>query len=69
VENGIRPTAVSRKRWLFIGHPDAGWLSAVIYSIITSCRRRGANPQDYLTDGLRRLVTTKGDAHSGDRGQ
>ncbi len=55
VENAIRPTAVGRKRWLFIGHPDAGWRSAVIYSIIGSCRRRGINPQDYLTDVLSRL--------------
>jgi transposase len=59
VENAIRPTAVGRKRWLFIGHPDAGWRSAVIYSILVSCRRRGINPQDYLTDVLRRLPTHK----------
>ena len=59
VENSIRPTAVGRRRWLFIGHPDAGWRSAVIYSIIVSCRRRGINPQDYLTDVLRRLPGQK----------
>jgi transposase len=58
VENAIRPTAVGRRRWLFIGHPDAGWRSAVIYSIIGSCRRRGINPQDYLTDVLARLPNT-----------
>lgn len=55
VENSIRGPAVGRRRWLFIGHPDAGWRSAVIYSLIVSCRRRGINPQDYLTDVLRRL--------------
>ena len=55
VENDIRPSVVGRKRWLFIGHPDAGWRSAVIYTIIQSCRRRGLNPQEYLTDVLRRL--------------
>ena len=59
VENDIRPTAVGRKRWLFIGHPKAGWRSAVIYSILISCRRRGLNPQEYLTDVLARLPTTK----------
>ncbi len=58
VENSIRPTAVGRKRWLFIGHPEAGWRSAVIYSIIGSCRRRGINPQDYLTDVLQQLPST-----------
>jgi transposase len=55
VENSIRVPAVGRRRWLFIGHPDAGWRSAVIYSLIVSCRRRGLNPQEYLTDVLRRL--------------
>jgi transposase len=59
VENDIRPTAVGRKRWLFIGHPDAGWRSAVIYSILISCRRRGLNPQEYLTDVLARLPAMK----------
>ena len=59
VENAIRPTAVGRKRWLFIGHPDAGWRSAVVYSILVSCRRRGINPEHYLTDVLPRLLTVK----------
>jgi len=59
VENSIRPTAVGRRRWLFIGHPDAGWRSAVIFSIIVSCRRRGINPQEYMTDVLRRLPMAK----------
>ena len=55
VENDVRPSAVGKKRWLFIGHPDAGWRSAVIYTIIQSCRRYGLNPQEYLTDVLQRL--------------
>ena len=59
VENAIRPMAVGRRRWLFIGHPAAGWRSAIIYSVIASCRRRGINPLDYLTDVLRRLPALK----------
>ena len=59
VENDIRPATVGRKRWLFIGHPDAGWRSAVIYSILGSCRRRGLNPHEYLTDVLARLPSIK----------
>jgi len=35
-ENDICPTAVGRKRGLFIGHPQAGWRGAVIYSILIS---------------------------------
>jgi hypothetical protein len=59
IENSIRPAAVGRRRWLFIGHPDAGWRSAVIYSIIGSCRRRDINPQQYLTDILARVPAAK----------
>jgi transposase len=59
IENDIRPTAVGRRRWLFIGHPEAGWRSAVIYSILISCRRRGLNPQEYLADVLARLPSLK----------
>jgi len=59
VENDVRPSTVGRRRWLFIGHPQAGWRSAVIYTIIQSCRRRGINPQEYLTDVLQRLPAMK----------
>lgn len=54
-ENAIRPSAVGKKNWLFIGHPEAGWRSAVIYSLIVSCRRRGIDPWTYLRDVLKRL--------------
>lgn len=59
VENSIRPACVGKKRWLFIGHPDAGWRSAVIYSIVQSCRRRGIDTQAYLTDVLTRMPGMK----------
>ncbi len=57
-ENDVRPSVVGRKRWLFIGHPDAGWRSAVIYTSIQSCRRRGINPQN-IHDVLSRLPSMK----------
>jgi transposase len=57
IENAIRPTAVGKKNYLFIGHPDAGWRSAVIYSIIVSCRRHGIDPWTYLKDVFTRLPT------------
>jgi transposase len=55
VENSIRPTAIGKKNWLFIGDAEAGERSAIIYSIIESCRRRGLNPHAYLRDVLTRL--------------
>jgi transposase len=55
VENAIRPSAIGKKNWLFIGHPDAGQRSAVIYSIVVSCQRHGKDPYTYLRDVLSRL--------------
>lgn len=55
IENAIRPSAVGKKNWLFIGHPEAGDRSAILYSIIASCRRHGINPHDYLRNVLSRL--------------
>jgi hypothetical protein len=55
IENAIRPTALGKKNWLFIGHPQAGQRSAIIYSIVVSCRRHGKDPHAYLRDVLSRL--------------
>ncbi len=55
VENAIRPTAIGKKNWLFIGQAEAGERSAIIYTVIESCRRRGLNPYEYLKEVLTRL--------------
>ena len=55
VENAIRPTAVGKKNWLFIGHPDAGQRSAIIYTILATCKSYGIDPWEYLHDVLSRL--------------
>jgi transposase len=57
VENAIRPTALGKKNWLFFGDADAGERSAIIYSIIESCRRHNIEPYTYLRDVLTRLPT------------
>jgi transposase len=57
VENAIRPTAIGKKNWLFIGNPEAGDRSAIIYTLLENCKRLGINPQDYLLDVLTRLPT------------
>jgi len=59
IENAIRPSALGKKNWLFIGHPDAGERSAVIYTLLGSCRRQGINPFDYLNDLFTRLPAAK----------
>lgn len=55
VENAIRPTAIGKKNWLFVGDADAGERGAILYTIIESCRRRGIDPYAYLKDVLTRL--------------
>jgi len=55
VENAIRPTAIGKKNWLFMGDADAGERGAIIYTVIESCRRQGIDPYAYLKDVLTRL--------------
>lgn len=55
IENAIRPSAVGKKNYLFIGSPEAGKRTAIIYSIIVSCQRHGIDPLAYMTDLLPRI--------------
>lgn len=55
VENQIRPIALGRKNWMFIGDRGAGWRSATIYSVVQSCKTYGVEPYEYLHDILTRL--------------
>jgi transposase len=55
VENAIRPTALGKKNWLFIGEAGAGDRGAILYTIIECCRRRNIDPYTYLRDVLTRL--------------
>jgi hypothetical protein len=59
IENAIRPSALGKKNWLFIGHPVAGQRSAIIYTLLGSCRRHGINPFDYLKDLFTRLPAAR----------
>ena len=55
VENAIRPTAIGKKNWLFFGSPDSGQQSAIIYSILETCRKLGIDQKEYLYDILKKL--------------
>ena len=59
IENAMRPSALGKKNFLFFGHPEAGERSAVIYTLLGSCRRHGVNPFDYLKDLFTRLPSAK----------
>jgi transposase len=60
-ENDIRPSAVGKKNWLFIGHPEAGRRGAVLYTLLISARNHGVDPQAYLKDVIERLPGTRTD--------
>lgn len=59
VENSIRPLAVGRKNWLFVGSQQAGERAAVMLSLIESAKLNGHDPWAYLKDVFERLPTLK----------
>jgi transposase len=54
-QNLIRPTAVGKKNWLFIGAAEAGERSAILFTVVEACRRYGINPFEYLRDVFTRM--------------
>jgi transposase len=54
-ENGIRPTAVGKKNWLFVGSETTGQRAAIIYTMVECAKRHDHNPEAWLTDVLERL--------------
>jgi transposase len=54
-ERNIRPLAIGRKNWLFVGSKDGGKAAATLLSLIQTCKNLEVNPTDYLTDVLRRI--------------
>jgi hypothetical protein len=57
VKNAIRPTAIGKKNWLFMGSKDSGHCSAVVYTLVQSCRMIDVEPSAYLRDVLEHLPT------------
>ena len=51
----IRPTKLGMKNWMFFGSLEAGENNALIYTLLANCRAQGLDPEDYLTEVLRRL--------------
>ena len=57
VENQIRPWALGRRNWLFVGSQLAGERAAVVMSLLQSAKLCGHDPWAYLKDALTRLPT------------
>lgn len=57
VENAIRPLALGRRNWLFVGSPQAGSRAAVLMTLIESAKLCEVDPWAYLKDVLTKLPT------------
>ena len=54
-ENAIRPFTVSHKNFLFCGNHEAAENTAVICSLLATCKAQEVNPREWLNDVIARL--------------
>jgi transposase len=62
-ERAVRPLAVGRRAWLFVGGDGGLLTAAVLMSLCASAKRHGLNPWDYLTDALTQLAENPADVN------
>lgn len=65
-ERAIRPLAIGRKNWLFIGGDRGLSSAAVLLSVCASAKRAGVEPWSYLRDVLDRIPARPPDADLSD---
>lgn len=58
VERAIRHVAIGRKNWMFAGSEKGAQAAALLYSIVSSCKALGIDPEAYIADTLRAISTT-----------
>jgi len=56
VENSIRPVAVGRKNYLFAGSHEAAQRSAMLYSLLGTCKMHGIEPYTWLKTVLQKIA-------------
>jgi transposase len=56
VENSIRPVAVGRKNYLFAGSHEAAQRSAMLYSLLGTCKMNGVEPYQWLKSTLEKIA-------------
>lgn len=57
VENSIRPVALGRKNYLFAGSHEAAQRSAMLYSLLGTCKMHGIEPYNWLRNTLEKIAT------------
>ena len=55
-ERALRPIAVGRGNWLFMGSDNGGNTAAVLFTFVATCERHRVNPFAYLRDVLTRIA-------------
>jgi len=48
IENQIRPFAIGKRNWLFVGNEQSATKAALLYSLIQTCKINKINPRNYL---------------------
>lgn len=56
VERSVRPVAIGRKNFLFCGSHEAAKRTALLYSLLVTCKLNDVNPYDWLKDVLIRIA-------------
>jgi len=59
VENAIRPLALGRKNYLFVGSHYAAKDIVMYYSFMVTCKKNNINPQHWLQCVLKNINETK----------
>ena len=54
-ENAIRPLTLSRKNFLFCGNHEAAESTAIICSLLATCKAQEINPREWLNDVIAKL--------------
>ena len=61
IENCIRPFALGRRNWLFMGSERGARAGAIIYSLLATCKANFVEPYAYLKYALDQLLLCKTD--------
>lgn len=55
-ERGMRPVALGRKNYLFVGSEGGGKAAAIAYTLIETAKLNNVDPQAWLTNVLSRIA-------------
>ena len=58
-ERSMRPIALGRKNYLFMGSEGGGKAAAIAYTLVETAKLNGVDPQAWLTNVLSRIADHK----------